>query len=656
MGGCAADIDSPIVAFKTAGGSKAPGGQFIWPTRTPANTPRTGAIETVMTDTHLTDQIRLRDILRGLAQSLPETVTVNKGLWNLATAKPEKKLSIGLVLEKHARNIPDQIALKFGDSQWTYAEFNAWVNRIAEQFRRDGVGMGDVVGILSENRPGVMACVAAAVKLGAIAGMLNHNQRGEVLAHSIKLISPKVMVVGCESIEALASTPYTPGTQGMRHYAMGDAGVEGKAPEGYVDLDRATLDLSSENPESTAQVQLKHPCFYIFTSGTTGLPKASIMTHYRWIRSMAGVGQMALRLKRSDVIYLPLPLYHNNALTVTWSAAMSAGCCVALTRKFSATRFWDEVRHYEATAFCYIGELCRYLLNQPASAEDRHHRVRTIVGNGLRPEIWDAFEKRFGIENINEFYGASECNVAFINALGAKRSAGFCPLSFAVVEYDTENDQPIRNAEGFLSKVPKGGVGLLISEVTEKTPYDGYTDAKASEKKLLHDVFKKGDCWFNSGDLVRDQGMRHIQFVDRVGDTFRWKGENVATTEVEAALTTFPQIEQAVVYGVEVPNSDGRAGMAALTLKSSVNQLDGAGLAKHLQASLPAYAIPMFLRLREAQETTGTFKYRKVELKQEAFDPAKVSEPLYALLDRDKGYERLTAEGFKRIQNSEIRF
>jgi acyl-CoA synthetase (AMP-forming)/AMP-acid ligase II len=607
-----------------------------------------------MTDAHATDQISLRDILRGLAHSLPHTVTVNKGLWNLATAKPDKKQSIGLVLENHARRIPGQLALKFGDSQWTYAEFNAWVNRIAEQFRRDGVGSGDVVGILSENRPGVLACVAAAVKLGAIAGMLNHNQQGEVLAHSIKLILPKVIVVGVESIEALASTAYAPGAQGIRHYCMGPS--EAEVPAGYRDLDEATRDLPSTNPASTAEVQLKQPCFYIFTSGTTGLPKASIMTHYRWIRSMAGVGQMALRLKRSDVIYLPLPLYHNNALTVTWSAAMSAGCCVALTRKFSASRFWDEVRHYEATVFCYIGELCRYLLNQPPSPADRQHRIRTIVGNGLRPEIWDAFEQRFGIENINEFYGASECNVAFINALGARRSAGFCPLSFAVVEYDAVNDKPVRDSAGFLSKVPKGGVGLLISEVTDKTPYDGYTDAKASEKKLLHDVFKKGDCWFNSGDLVRDQGMRHIQFVDRVGDTFRWKGENVATTEIEAALTGFAQIEQGVVYGVEVPNSDGRAGMAAITLKPEVRQLDGEGLSRHLQSVLPAYAVPLFLRLRDHQDTTGTFKYRKVELKEEGFDPAKVSEPLYVLLDRARGYERLTTEIFARLQAGEFRF
>ncbi|MGH8458507.1 MAG: long-chain-acyl-CoA synthetase, partial [Nevskiales bacterium] len=503
------------------------------------------------------DRISLAELLRGAVRGLPDGLAMQRGLWNLALAKPERKLSLGLMLEDRALRWPRQLALKFGDQQWTYAEFNAWVNRTAALFRKNGVGSGDVVGILSENRPGVMICAAAAAKLGAIAGMLNHNQRGEVLTHSIKLVKPKLIVVGEESVEALATTAYAPGAQGVRHYWMGDAG---SPATGYQDLAEVTAALSVDNPASTREVRMKQPCFYIFTSGTTGLPKASVMSHLRWVRSMAGVGQMAMRLRRQDVIYMPLPLYHNNALTVTWSAALGAGCCVALTRKFSVTRFWDEVRHYEATAFCYIGELCRYLLNQPPSPHDREHRVRVIVGNGLRPEIWDEFQQRFGIQHIAEFYGASECNLAFINAFGVRRTAGYCPLTYAVVEYDAEAEAPARDAQGQLRKVAKGGIGLLVTEVTDRLPYDGYTDPEASEKKLLRNAFKDGDCWFNTGDLVRDQGWRHIQFVDRVGDTFRWKGENVATTEVEAALTGFPQIEQAVVYGVELPGADGRAG------------------------------------------------------------------------------------------------
>ena len=597
------------------------------------------------------DQVYLRDLARGVLRALPDGLSINKGLWNLVRTKPERPASIGLLLEQIAERDPDRPALLFEERHWSYAEFNAWTNRHAGLFRAHGVGAGDTVAILMENRPEVLACVAAAVKLGAIAAMLNHNQRGEVLAHSLNLTRPKIVVVGAECREALESTPFNPQAEHKRAYFWAGPG---KAPAGYRDLDAGVSLQSAANPLETRGVLPKQPCFYIFTSGTTGLPKASVMTHYRWLRGMAGLGQMTMRLKPDDILYCALPMYHNNALTVSWGAVLGGGCTLALGRKFSASRFWDDIRHYQATAFCYIGELCRYLLNRPASARDRDHPVRLIVGNGLRPEIWEQFQQRFGIDKVCEFYGASESNLAFINAFGLSRTAGFCPMPFAIVEFDAEHEQPRRGADSFMRKVRRGESGLLITEVTERAPFDGYTDRKASQAKLLRDVFKKGDCWFNTGDLVRDQGWRHIQFVDRVGDTFRWKGENVATTEVEAALNRFAGIEQAVVYGVEVPGTDGRAGMAALSYVG--DQLDGAALAGHLRAELPAYAVPLFLRLRAEQETTATFKYRKVELKREGFDPAQTGEPLYALLDAQRGYEPLTAEIFEQISRRQLRF
>ena len=478
--------------------------------------------------------------------------------------------------------------------------------------------------------------------------MLNHQQRGEVLTHSIRLISPRVVIVGEECREALASTPFMPGGEALSYFWDGGSA----APQGFTDLKADSQGRSGDNPPITAELPARTTAFYVFTSGTTGLPKASRMTHYRWIRGMAGLAQMAMRLKPSDRFYCCLPLYHDNALTVSWGAVLGSGGTMLLAKKFSATRFWDDLRQSQATAFCYIGELCRYLLNRPASADDRSHSVRLMVGNGLRPELWTAFQDRFGIETVSEFYGASESNVAFVNAFGMQRTAGFSPLSFAIVEFDAEHEQALRDAKGFLQKVPKGGSGLLIAEISERAPFDGYTDKKSSDAKVLRDVFKPGDSWFNTGDLVRDQGYRHIQFVDRVGDTFRWKGENVATTEVETALNGFAGIEQAVVYGVSVPGTDGRAGMAALTL---VGTLDGAALSQHVCAALPAYAVPLFVRLKGEQEVTGTFKFKKVDLKREGFDPATVSEPLYVLCDRTKGYEPLTPELFQQIKNGALR-
>ncbi|WP_020649707.1 long-chain-acyl-CoA synthetase [Solimonas variicoloris] len=596
------------------------------------------------------DRVRLRDLLRGVASTLPDFAITQRGLWNLIRFKPDTPLSIGLRYEQLAASTPAQIALRFEDRAWTYAELNAWANRIAHTLAARGVTRGQAVALLFENRAEALACALAVVKLGAIAAMLNPQQRGEVLAHSIGLVDARAIVVGEECRAALESTAHHPQAGSALPFWWDG---EGEPPAGYRPLRGEAALAPADNPPQTAQIRLREPCFYIFTSGTTGLPKASRMTHYRWMRSLAGVGQLAVRMHRDDVLYCPLPLYHNNALTVSWSAVLSAGATLALGRKFSASRFWDEIRRYDATAFCYIGELCRYLLNQPARPDDREHRVRLVIGNGLRAELWDRFQQRFGIGRICEFYGASEANLAFVNGFGLARTAGFCPMPFAIVEFDAAHELPRRGADGHLVRVAKGGVGLLITEITERAPFDGYTDKKASEAKLLRDVFKRGDCWFNSGDLVRGQGWGHIQFVDRVGDTFRWKGENVATTEVEGALNHFPGVTEAVVYGVQLPDCDGRAGMAALTLDTA---FDGAALARHLSERLPAYAVPLFVRLRRAQETTATFKFRKVELKQQGYDPAQIDEPLYVLRDRARGYEPFDAAAYAEIRRGALRF
>ena len=610
------------------------------------------------------DRVSVAGILSGALDFIPDAPQVTRGLINMLRSSPDRAWSIGLLLEEQARRHPQRPALRFGEREWSYGAFNAWVNRVAALFEKQGVRSGDVVGLLMENRPEMLVCVAAAVKLGAVAGMLNFNQRDAVLAHSIGLIKPRLMVTSAESVAALETTPYSPlQSTDIWHYWLPGTGSDSKGsdnrdlerPAGYLDLKQEIRSLPDRNPASTRKVLMKQPCFYIFTSGTTGMPKASVMTHYRWLLGMSGLGMMALRLHADDVLYTPLPLYHNNALTVSWAAVLGSGACLALTRKFSASAFWKEIRQHNATAFCYIGELCRYLLNQPSSQDDRRHRVRVIIGNGLRPEIWQEFKQRFGIPRIAEFYGASECNLGFVNAFNLDGTAGFCPLPYAIVACDPETELPVRDSRGFLQRVPTGGVGLLITEINKRAPYDGYTDDKASEKKLLHNVFAEGDSWFNTGDLVRDQGFRHIQFVDRLGDTFRWKGENVATTEVEAALNQFEQVEQAVVYGVQVPDADGRAGMAALTLRVPLAEFDLQALADTLVQQLPAYAIPLFLRVREEHEITGTFKNRKVELKSEGFDPAVVSDPLFYFAGKGAGYRVLDAGVLAQIRDGSLR-
>ncbi|GGY33803.1 putative fatty-acid-CoA ligase FadD [Bacterioplanes sanyensis] len=596
-------------------------------------------------------EVSLCNIIRQAIAQTPKLPTTLKGLAALIATKPQRQRSIGLLLEQHAARQPEHIAVRFEGITYSYGELNLRANQLAHFLASQAVHSGDAVGILLENRPETLIAVLATVKLGAIAAMLNTSQRGEVLLHSINLVKPKLIICGEEVVEHLSTVEsQLPVELATQLYYWRDHGQLEK-PAHYQDIDAVMMAQPCHNPASTAQVKMHQPCYYIFTSGTTGMPKASVMSHYRWHKSMAGMGLASMKLTKKDTLYVSLPLYHNNALTVSLAAVLGAGGCIAIARKFSASRFWDDIRRHQATAFCYIGELCRYLLNRPEQADDRQHSVRVVVGNGLRPEIWMAFKQRFGIEHINEFYGASECNLVFTNAFNLDKTAGVCPLPYSVVEFDIEEDTPKRNDQGFMTKVARGSSGLLITEINDKQPFEGYTDAEATEKKLLRDVFKPGDCWFNTGDLVINQGFRHIAFADRTGDTFRWKGENVATTEVESILMEFPGIEHAVVYGVEVPDCDGRAGMAALTLNIDANHLDWGRLTRHLQEKLPHYAIPVFMRLSQQAQVTGTFKYRKVELKQEAYYPERVSGPVWWLAPHTHQYQPLTGEQAQQLRN-----
>jgi fatty-acyl-CoA synthase len=574
-------------------------------------------------------RIGLADVVRALPAMALDAPSLLHGAIGLATIGPTSRDSVGHVFQRAAHRHPDRPFLRFEDTELSYGQANLWVNRYAAVLNTHGVRPGSTVGILAENRPETLLAALAVVKLGATAGMLNHHQRGDVLNHSQKLLDSTVLIVGSECLDALKSVPDNEIRGTVLCLPEGD-----EAPEGYLDLDKAAISADDHDPVQTPLIHAKDKAFYVFTSGTTGLPKASSMSHFRWLKAMTGLGHLGVRLTSGDTLYCCLPLYHNNALTVSLSSVLGAGATFALGRNFSASRFWDDIQRTRATAFCYIGELCRYLLNQPVRPNERTHRVRVMVGNGLRPEIWDEFTQRFGIGRVAEFYGASECNLAFINAFNIDRTAGMCPLPFAVVAFDADTGQPARGAGGHLQKVGAGQVGLLITKVTDRAPFDGYTDADATEKKLVRNGFRRGDCWFNTGDLVRDQGWNHVAFVDRLGDTFRWKGENVATTEVEGALDEWPAIEQAVVYGVEVPGADGRAGMAAVKLRDGA-ELDGPGLARHLAKRLPGYAIPLFLRVIDEVEQTSTFKSRKVALREQGYTDGG---PVHVLADRDTGY------------------
>jgi fatty-acyl-CoA synthase len=563
--------------------------------------------------------VGLLDIATRVPSLLLDAPVMLRGAVTGFLARPSAKTSIGKVFQERAARYADRVFLRFGDQQVTYREANETANRYAAVLSARGVGHGDVVGVMLRNSPEAVLLMLAVVKCGAVAGMLNYHQRGKVLAHSIGLLGAKAVVAETDLIELI-----------------NESGADTTGLMTVEELQRLATTAPTANPAITAAVLAKDKAFYIFTSGTTGMPKASVMTHYRWLRALAGFGGLGLRLHSNDTLYCCLPLYHNNALTVAVGSALNAGATLALGKSFSASKFWDEVIRYQATAFIYIGEICGYLLNQPPKPTDRQHKVRVIIGNGLRPAIWDEFTERFGIERVCEFYGASEGNTAFVNVFNVDKTTGICPTPVAFVEYDPDTGEPVRGEDGRVRKVKSGEAGLLLSKVSNFQPFDGYTDPSASEKKLVRNAFRDGDCWFNTGDLMRSQGFGHAAFADRLGDTFRWKGENVATTEVEAAVSAHPMVEECTVFGVEVPGSGGRAGMAAIQLKEGA-EFDGKALAAAFYDHLPGYAVPLFVRVVPELAHTSTFKSQKVDLRKEGYR-ADTEDPLYVLAGRDEGY------------------
>lgn len=578
-------------------------------------------------------------------------------LKSLLTTRPEDETSMIDFLERHASERPDEIALKFEEQKISWGELNAKANQMAHYYRSRGVKYGDRVALNLENRPELLFAVAGCLKLGAIAGMINTGQTNEALAHSLRLIEPSLIVVGSECLDNMQSVvDILEDQHADKLLYVADGGHDGP-PSLYQDLMPLIADQPVDNIVPDQPLTLGTPTYYIFTSGTTGLPKASITTNMKIFRAGLQFGVNVMSLKPTDTYYCALPLYHSNALVVGFGSSLCSGATLALRRKFSASQFWEDCIKYEATAAIYIGELLRYLLAQPERESDKAHNVTRVLGNGLRPDIWMQFKNRFGISRVHEFYGASEGNTGFVNIFNFDKTVGWSPQfgkAWNVVGYDVDADEPIRGDDERMKSLAVGESGLLIMRINDQNPFDGYTDAQASEKKILRDVFEKGDAWFNSGDLVILQKHGHIQFGDRIGDTFRWQGENVATTEVESVIMKWPEIEDAVVYGVTVPGRDGRCGMLYLTQKEA-GQIDLNGLAAHMRENLPAYAVPRFIRVGKKVDVTGTFKFQKTKLKNAAYKVDEVDDALFLLARDADGVEAMTAEVQAKVDDGEAR-
>lgn len=613
-----------------------------------------------MSQTTQTDIISLVDVAAKLPGFISKVPRILTGLKQAYLRTPSTPSGLGIAFERAVQRNPNGYALMFEEQKFTYTELNEWANQIAHFCLSIGAKKGDVIAVMVENRSELIATVIGLAKIGVTSALVNTSQVGKVLTHSVNLVKPIAMIVGEECRAAVDEIRQDLTVPANRFYWFANQATRqqaGNAPKGFDNLATKIEQFPKFNPPTTNTVVGKDGLFYIYTSGTTGLPKAVIFTHSRWTLAYGTYGHI-LNLNEDDVMYVTLPLYHATGIVVCWCGVIAGASTLAIRRKYSTSAFWTDVQKFNASAIGYVGELCRYLMDAEPSHVERQHRVTKMIGNGMRPNIWSKFKSRFGVNEILELYASSEGNVGFSNIFNFDNTVGFSPTPYAIVEYDKENNCPVRDAEGFCKKVKTGEVGLLVGKITRRSPFDGYTDPEKNKSVILKDVFKKGDSFFNTGDLVRDIGFRHAQFVDRVGDTFRWKGENVSTTEVENILSDHAKIAEAVVYGVEIPNTNGRAGMAAITLVDGVQVTaeDFSDMLSQFKKQLPAYAVPVFLRIQQQMETTGTFKYQKNKLKDQAFDPNKCGERVLAWIPGSNTYSDVTPEIYNNICDSKYRF
>jgi fatty-acyl-CoA synthase len=569
------------------------------------------------------------------------------------TANPQRILP--RVIEELAETHGDAPALLSANECLTYRALDDRINRYARWALEQNLGKGETVCLVMPNRPEYMAIWLGIAKVGGIVSLVNTNLRGSALAHCLDIVSPKHIIVAaglCDEVRtALAAIASRP-----KLWSHGS--------DDFIRIDRAIEKLSGERLTEAERrgVTIADRALHIYTSGTTGLPKAAHVSHHRlmqWSFWFAGL----MNTGPDDRMYDCLPLYHSVGGVVATGAVLVRGGSVVIREKFSAREFWNDVVNWDCTLFQYIGELCRYLANAPEEPRERQHRLRLCCGNGLRADVWRKFQVRFAIPKILEFYAATEGNVSLYNVEGKVGAIGRVPsflahrFPLALVKSDSATQEPIRDEGGHCVRCATGEAGEAIGKIHDAAAhaaaeFEGYTDAAASQRKILRDVFEAGDAWYRTGDLMRADAGGYFYFVDRIGDTFRWKGENVASCEVAAAITAFPGITDATVYGVPVPGTEGAAGMAALAVDGA---LDLTELRQHLARVLPSYARPLFLRIQDRIAVTATFKHQKSELVHEGFDPAVSDDAIYLDDPSQQAYVRLDSGLFERINTGAVR-
>jgi fatty-acyl-CoA synthase len=570
-------------------------------------------------------------------------------------ARGEGRTLPALVAELAVR-FGDRLALLAETGSLTYAALAGRMHQYARWALGERLGPGDVVALMLPNCPDYVAAWLGMSSVGGVVALVNPGLTGDALLHALSAVAPKHAIVGAV-LEGAVTGIREKLPPALRVWTHGRGGAAPRIDTLVDTLPSGPLTGLESCPPALADLAL-----HIYTSGTTGLPKAAKISHRRvaeWAHWFAGM----IDTQPDDRMYNCLPMYHSVGGVVAVGAMLVGGGSVLIREKFSARRFWDDVAGQGCTLFQYIGELCRYLVNAPPHPRERDHALRLCCGNGLRGDIWEIFQQRFAIPRILEFYAATEGNLSLYNVPGKPGAIGQVPaflahrFPVAIVRCDPDTRELRRGEDGLCVRCDVDEPGEALGKIggagdAHGRPFEGYTNATASAEKIVRDVLAPGDAWFRTGDLLRRDRAGFFFFVDRLGDTFRWKGENVATDEVAAALGGCPGVLEAVVYGVRIPGAEGRAGMVALTVGPG---FDLAAFRRHAVATLPDYARPVFLRIGDTIAATATFKPAKALLAREGFDPTQIGDALF-LDDRAAGaFVPLDAALHERLRSGELR-
>ncbi|ESO09479.1 hypothetical protein HELRODRAFT_109692 [Helobdella robusta] len=568
-------------------------------------------------------------------------------------------VTVVTLFDKTTKKNPDKKAFITIDGRsWTFREVNEYSNAVANYFYDQGYRKNDIVAVFMESRPEFVMIWLGLAKIGVISALINFNLKHEALAHCIKVSGARSLIFGSELCEVVKESYHLLPTNIILY-------ISGMYQTNNIQakhLDNILKDYSKLPPRVTHKTFFNEKLIYIYTSGTTGLPKAAVVTHSRFYYMARSIFHF-YKMTADDVIYGTLPLYHSAGGVLGVGNVLISGCTMVIRKKFSASKFWIDCRDHGCTVAQYIGEICRYLLVQPASVNDTNHKIRLMFGNGLRPQIWLEFKNRFSIPQIGEFYGATESNANIVNIDNTPGAIGFqtriIPSVYPVtlIKVDLITGELIRDKYGRCIRCQPGEPGELVGKIVSGKPlrsFDGYADKEANKKKMARDIFKPGDCYFMSGDILEMDEFGYMYFRDRTGDTYRWKGENVSTSEVEAIISNIIHLTDTTVYGVEIPGTEGRAGMVAVADPNRT--LDLQLLSREVKKTLPSYARPVFIRVMSQLNMTSTFKLKKVEYRMEGFNPDIIADDLYYLNVRSNSYDQLNSDVYNGILNGTIRF